>query len=825
MEDPTSAQEGMESALLDISRASLESPPEVFVAELPSHLERMCRSMRTEYAFVDIAGGGGKIVNLAGWSVPSHPGYVRSEPRLLEDEPGWREMLVRLQPVVIEDQFATHGGHHPGNHPEGDASRAFVAVPFVVGGSLAGVLGTGNVDFARKWTDDEIRTFRLITGVIASVLERDRIEARLAERVGAPMGVTVNVPRASGALSEKLLASAPGCFIVVRPDGTLHLMPPASEVIVGESAELLRRGPFWNLAHPEDRVRVKAWFQSVQISGYHRNGGPYRFEHQRNWVDLRLSAFDYTSDPDIGGLAIWLEQIREDDDRRRPSHPLPDRTQLARAEFVAKVSHDLRSHAHAIGGYAELVERLLEDHPAEHFAAAIQRESRQMRRVLDDLLDLSVVDSGRVTLVPEPTNLHHLVPEIVGDISASLDVGDLMIATNISDGIGGLLLTDVARLRQVLTNLVSNAIKYTREGSVTVTVERVREQIRFEITDTGPGIDAALLDTVFDPFTRAGTPLARGGSSVGLGLAIVRQLVRLMDGDIGVESTVGVGSTFWFELPAILVRNGSDGLVSSGTGGEIDPVTVPDAGRVLEVLVVDDSKTNLDLLAHQLRTLGHRSTVAQSGSEAIEMMDERFDVILMDLHMPGLDGVETTEALRRDGWTTPVIAVTAAAMPEERERCERVMDGWLAKPAGLSALGSSLSSIVMSRAMAPELAPELAPEPAVDHGLLPLPYLDELGIEASLELTRSYLTESEERCNRLKASIASGDAELFRREVHTLASTTRLVGGCDAADLFAELEAAGLEGSKKAGLIERATTANADFRRRLEQALKVHEAV
>ncbi len=454
----------------------------------------------------------------------------------------------------------------------------------------------------------------------------------------------------------------------------------------------------------------------------------------------------------------------------------------AQSDLVASISHEMRNPLHAISGLAEL----LADDPslsetAARNVATLGRECAALRRMIDDLLDFSKAVAGRMELDVRPFS-----PAIVADQSmtafrSAAEKKGLTLTAHIDAAVPRAVLGDGFRVRQVLKNLLSNAVKYTDTGSVELRVQPTDESgVRFSVSDTGAGIPAPAIETIFDPYKQARRTDSNKGT--GLGLAITKQLVELMGGTLKLESGDS-GTRFWCDLPLPAARRATDQVVETlenGTG---------------VVLVVDDSEVNVMLSSSQLQRLGYTPLTAGGGHEALRLLEtESVDLVLMDWHMPDIDGLETTRRLRereaRQGLgRMPVIAVTASAVSGDRERCLAAgMDDYLAKPVSLGDLATMLNRWL-------ETPDETGAKNESTESLVDLSRIDQLvedlgdrSVVASVVAT--FLAELPTWRGALVDAVEKNDLVTAKRSAHTLKSTAALLGARALSTTCADFETA-----------------------------------
>ena len=397
----------------------------------------------------------------------------------------------------------------------------------------------------------------------------------------------------------------------------------------------------------------------------------------------------------------------------------------AKSQFLANMSHEIRTPMNGVVGMIELM-KLTELSPAQRrYVETATQSSLSLLRLIDDILDLSRIEVGRLKLEPVPFHLPSLIHDIRTLFADQARTKGLTLWASVPDTLNVMLVGDRHRLLQMLGNLVSNALKFTSDGTVTLrcAIERAvgtALRVRFEVSDTGIGIPADKQDMIFEAFTQADSSTTRRYGGTGLGLSIARQLCHMMDGDIGVESVVGVGSTFWF---TVLMEHKADAVLPAATApaardaGTVPlpamqrsapPASVSPAGRdfraaldragrnAVSILLVEDNSANMRVTLALLETLGCRVTPARNGLEAVGLYrGNPFDIVLMDCQMPEMDGYEATRAIRQiegfQGRRTPIVALTAHAMEGSREASlESGMDDQITKPLTMATLTGKL---------------------------------------------------------------------------------------------------------------------------------------
>jgi len=361
----------------------------------------------------------------------------------------------------------------------------------------------------------------------------------------------------------------------------------------------------------------------------------------------------------------------------------------AKSDFLANMSHEIRTPMNGVLGMTELLlQGGLTPLKEKQFLHAIKDSADSLMLIINDILDFSKIEAGKFTLEHKPFNLRDMVARCLDGLAVKGEEKGLKVIHRIDPSVPAALVGDPGRLRQVLTNLVGNAIKFCREGEINVEIclfpqETDKVILHVSVTDTGIGIAEEALKRIFNQFEQADSSTTRKFGGTGLGLAICKKLVEMMDGKIWVESQLGVGSCFQFTARFLLGNE-----ASRPADGEAPLVSSPAGQAPLDILLVEDVEINRLLVQAMLEPHGHRIISAEDGWKALEAYEsKRFDIVLMDVQMPGMDGLQATRAIRKYEHTrgrsepVPIVAMTAFAGNEDRQIClDAGMDDYLAKP-------------------------------------------------------------------------------------------------------------------------------------------------
>ncbi len=439
------------------------------------------------------------------------------------------------------------------------------------------------------------------------------------------------------------------------------------------------------LTHPDDAERTRIYLDQLLDGAEPSPSIEKRYVRADGsifWGRLTATVVE------LDGRRLLLGIIEDIQTQHDLLRDLSEQAEL-RSKFVSQVSHELRNPLHLIGGTSELLTQAPIPMKHRQQAAGILREATSLTRLVDDLLDIGRSEAGRLTLEDDVFSTRSLVDRIRQTVAEMATKKGLSFDVDVAETVPVHVAGDEGRLRQILVNLASNAVKFTPRGGVTLDVDLDPDRlVRFRVRDTGPGIPEQGLETIFEPFVR----FSRSESGAGLGLAIASRLATLLGGTLTVSNLHGGGAEFDLRLPL----SEATPRIDVGEPQRQREHSSSTSGK--HILIVEDNLENQLLASAQLESLGFTSDIAPDGFEALELLaSEPYDAVLMDWHLPGMDGLETTRRLRsteasNNAPRVPVIALTARAMAADVEAClDAGADDHVAKPASLDTLRSVLN--------------------------------------------------------------------------------------------------------------------------------------
>ncbi|HHY56358.1 MAG TPA: response regulator [Chloroflexi bacterium] len=437
---------------------------------------------------------------------------------------------------------------------------------------------------------------------------------------------------------------------------------------------------------------------------------------------LQIAPLRVRSNDEIGDLTRWFNAFLDSLHAKQKAEAdllaakeAAEAASRAKSEFLANMSHEIRTPMNGVLGMLQLVQGTPLTEEQRDFVSTAYSSAEALLHLLNDILDFSKIEAGKLDLDMQPFELRPLIMALVKGFSVVASGKNIELTTAIDDDVPHVLVGDALRLRQILTNLVGNAIKFTEQGSIGISVQTQAHSdaqitLRFSVADTGVGVAPDKLTSIFDAFVQADTSATRRFGGTGLGLTISARLVVLMGGKIWVESVLGQGSTFYFTAVFAQAPTTPHSVPTvPASPKDVAISTVNGANETtarLRILLAEDNAVNQKLAVRLLTKQGFAVTVANNGREALEALAQAaYDVVLMDVQMPEMDGLEAVRQirLREQGLPDhlPVIAMTAHAMQGDRERClEAGMDDYVSKPVNVDELLRAINAVLPGAASA-----------------------------------------------------------------------------------------------------------------------------
>ncbi|UYY57512.1 ATP-binding protein [Sphingomonas sp. S2-65] len=630
----------------------------------------------------------------------------------------------------------------------------------------------------------------LLVLLLAWLIARERQERVEALRI-AKEQLEADIARREVVEAQLAMLAENATDAVLRIDlsGVCTYASPSSEHVLGATPDMLVGLPIGMDADAEHRYELVEFHHLLATGAIERGVVTYRAQKLDRsgdavWIEAHSGL---VRNPETGEPVEILASLRDVTERKRLELELEaarvraEAAVSAKSSFLANMSHEIRTPMNGVLGFADLLLHGDLGPEQQRHVQLIVDSGKAMMRLLNDILDLSKIEAGQMQIAPERVDLRHALRNCFKLMLPAAEQKGLRLCFDVAPELPGHVHIDGLRLRQIVLNLLANAVKFTERGEVTFRARHAEGEagidpgtLEIAVSDTGVGIAPERLSAIFEQFVQAENSTAQRFGGTGLGLAISNQLAALMGGGLSVESTTGTGTTFLLRLPLREV---------AAPDAQAAPTPTPTPGvaaRPLQVLLAEDHDVNQMLMQAMLAQLGHRVRVVEDGARAVAAVREArdagapFDLVLMDMQMPVMDGLEATRVLRAEGEALPILALTANAYADDVAACLAVgMQAHLAKPVQLTQLAAAIGQWTPAVPAAAVLA---KPKPLIDASL-----------QARYDSRKAELLALAERIGAGGAFADDEIAEL-RAELHKLAGSAAMFRERALGDRAAELE-------------------------------------
>ncbi len=695
--------------------------------------------------------------------------------------------IMANKPLILHDDDIHQLAKDKKIYLYGVVPKVMLCVPLRIGDRVTGIIGVKSYERANKYENRDLELLDFISSQVAVAIARKQAEEALAHETARLNAIFEGSSHLMWSVNKRLMLTSFNHEYAELLEQQLQIKPQlnfSTESMGFQLVALNERRPL----EEKYKLAFRGQKQHFELELTTKSG-------EQKWLEIYLNPIQSGGNiAEVSGIARDITDLKKYQKELVEAREQAEHSLKVKEQFLANMSHEIRTPMNGVIGMVDLLCDSPLNEDQQDYLQTIRKSSETLLHILNDILDLAKIEAGKMVLHPADLVIEDLLDRLMALFTPIAHQKGNKVAYSIAEDVPKVVVADETRLLQILSNLTSNALKFTENGSVTISVSTAKKtdthvDLLVRVTDTGIGISAENLKRLFSAFQQLDNSTSKNYGGTGLGLAISREFCKMMEGEIGVESEEGKGSTFWFTVR--LAIGDASKASSIQQAGRFD-ITGTLKEVHARILLVDDNATNRKVASQILMKAGCLVETATSGQEAINRLsqDTDFDLVLMDIQMPEMDGMETTRRLKKSFIELPpIVAMTAYAMKEDRERFLAAgMDDYLAKPIRAQQLIQMVGKWVHDGHAPQDIYLDQSHHVVDEEVLKSLS--DAVGGDPSFVegMLVEFISEAEEQIAQAEKAYAIHDCKGVQSELHTLKGNSGTLGAAQVHNICEKIE-------------------------------------